>query len=206
MEGGFCSTGCRVTKDDLIAFEESIADSFNRGEIRYPVHLESGNEDDLINVFKSVGPNDWVFVTWRGHSKALLKGVPPEELRAAIHRGESMALRFDKQRVYGSAIVGGTVPIALGTALAIKRNGADERVWMFIGDMAAHTGIVYEAIKYATNFSLPLSIVVEDNGVSVLTDTSEAWGLGKPSSNVRVIRYQYKSRWPHAGAGRRIQF
>ena len=195
-----------MTKDDLIAFEESIADSFNRGEIRYPVHLESGNEDDLITVFKSVRPNDWVFGTWRLHSKALLKDVPPEELRAAIRRGESMALRFDQHRVYGSAIVCGTVPIALGTALAIKRSGADERVWLFIGDMAAESGIVYEAIKYAGNFGLPLSVVIEDNDVSVCTNTIEAWGKENPSYGVFVTRYKYKSRWPHAGAGQRIQF
>jgi pyruvate dehydrogenase E1 component alpha subunit len=117
-----------------------------------------------------------------------------------------MALRFDSERVYGSAIVGGTVPIALGTALAIKHSGADEHVWLFIGDMAAESGIVHEAIKYASNFSLPLSVVIENNGVSVLTDTREAWGLDKHASDVRVIRYQYKSRWPHAGAGKRIQF
>lgn len=195
-----------MTKDDLIAFEEGIADSFNRGEIRYPVHLESGNEDDLITVFKSIKPNDWVYVTWRGHLKALLKGVPPEELLEAIHRGESMALRFDKHRVYGSAIVGGTVPIALGTALAIKRSGAADHVWIFIGDMAAESGIVYEALKYAHNFDLPITFVVEDNGVSVLTNTREAWGKNNPEVDISVIRFKYKSRWPHAGAGKRIQF
>ncbi len=195
-----------MTKDDLIAFEEGIASDFNAGLIRYPVHLESGNEDDLINVFKSVKPNDWIFGTWRLHSKALLKGVPPEELRAAIHRGESMALRFDKQRVYGSAIVGGTVPIALGTALAVKRSGSDEHVWLFIGDMAAESGIVYEALKYAHNFELPITFVVEDNGVSVLTDTREVWGKNNHEVDISVIRFQYKSRWPHAGAGQRIQF
>lgn len=196
----------RMTRDDLIDFETSIADEFNAGKIPYPVHLESGNEDQLIDIFKSVRPNDWIYGTWRLHSKALLKGVPPEELRAAIHRGESMALRFDQHRVYGSAIVGGTVPIALGTALAIKRSCADERVWLFLGDMVAESGIVHEVVKYAGNFHLPLSVVVEDNGVSVLTDTREVWGLDKPSSDIRVIRYQYKSKWPHSGAGKRIMF
>ena len=196
-----------MTRDELIAFEEGIASDFNAGLIRYPVHLESGNEDALIDIFKNVRSQDYVFGSWRLHLKALLKGVPPDELRAAIHRGESMALRFDKQRVYGSAIVGGTVPIALGTALAIKRSGADERVWLFIGDMAAESGIVHEAIKYATNFNLPLSLVIEDNGVSVCTNTREAWCIGLYSDNlIPVINYKYKSRWPHAGAGQRIQF
>ena len=195
-----------MTRDELIAFEQSVADEFNAGKIRYPIHLDNGNEDALIDIFKSVKPRDYIFVSWRGHYKALLKGVPPEELRAAIHHGESMALRFDQYRVYGSAIVGGIVPIALGTAMAIKRSGADERVWLFVGDMSAESGIVYEAIKYAGNFGLPLSVVIEDNDVSVCTNTIEVWGKENPSSGVFVTRYKYKSRWPHAGAGQRIQF
>ena len=195
-----------MTKDELISFEESIAEEFNAGKIRYPIHLDNGNEDALIDIFKSVKPQDWVFVSWRGHYKALLKGVPPEELHAAIHRGESMALRFDRYRLYGGAIVGGMVPIAIGTAMAIKRSGSDEHVWLFIGDMAAESGIVYEATKYAANFYLPLTIVVEDNGVSVCTKTEDAWGFISTSISERTIRYQYQSKYPHAGAGKRIQF
>ena len=195
-----------MTKDDLIAFEESVADSFNRGEIRYPIHLDNGNEDALIDIFKNVKPNDWVFVSWRGHYKALLKGVPQNELREAIHRGESMALRFDQHRVYGGAIVGGMIPIALGTAMAIKRSGADEHVWLFIGDMAAESGIAYETLKYASNFQLPISFVVEDNGVSVCTNTFEAWGTDTPSCGFGARRFKYQSKFPHAGSGKRIQF
>lgn len=195
-----------MNRDELIAFEESIASEFNAGKIPYPVHLDNGNEDALIDIFKSVKPQDWLFGTWRLHYKALLKGVPPEELRAAIHRGESMALRFDEHRVYGSAIVGGTVPIALGTALAIKRNCADEHVWLFVGDMCAESGIFYEAWKYAANFDLPISFVVEDNGVSVCTNTREVWGPDLPGELRPMIRYKYRSKYPHAGAGQRVQF
>lgn len=195
-----------MTKDELIAFEGSIADSFNCGEIRYPIHLDNGNEDALIDIFNDVRPQDYVFVSWRGHYKALLKGVPPEELRAAIHRGESMALRFDQYRVYGSAIVGGMIPIALGTAMAIKRSGADEHVWLFIGDMAAESGICHEAWKYASNFDLPIIFVVEDNGVSVLTSTREVWGMDSPDYMGDARRFTYQSKYPHAGSGKRIQF
>lgn len=197
-----------MTKDELIAFEESIAEEFNAGKIPYPIHLDNGNEDALIDVFKSVNPQDWVFGSWRLHYKALLKGVPPDELRAAIRRGESMALRFDEQRVYGSAIVGGTIPIALGTALAIKRRGAQEHVWLFVGDMAVESGIFYEVWKYAANFDLPISFVVEDNGVSVCTNTREAWGADESDGwNLRtMIRFKYQSKYPHAGAGQRVQF
>ena len=197
-----------MTPQDLAAFEDSIAAEFNAGEIPYPVHLESGNEQQLIDIFRDVKPDDWVMGTWRLHLKALLKGVPPDELRAAIRCGESMALRFPEHRVYGSAIAGGIIPVALGTAMAIKRRGGGERVWLFIGDMMFESGIFFEAIKYAQNWNLPLSVVVEDNEVSVCTRTREVWGLEATHSNpsVEVIQYRYRSKYPHAGAGKRVQF
>ncbi len=188
---------------DLIAFEESIAAEFNAGEIPYPVHLESGNEEALIDVFREVRPNDWVMGTWRLHLKALLKGVPADELRAAIHRGESMALCFPEYRIFSSAIVGGTAPIALGAAMSIKRRGGSEHAWLFVGDMTAETGIVHEVTKYAANHDLPLTTVIEDNAISVCTSTHEVWGEKKEP---HVVRYAYKSKWPHAGAGQRVQF
>ena len=98
------------------------------------------------------------------------------------------------------------IPIALGTAMAIKRSGADEHVWLFIGDMAAESGIVYETLKYAHNFQLPISFVIEDNEVSVCTNTREAWGLDTPTYEVDVRRFKYQSKFPHAGSGKRIQF
>ena len=204
-----------MTPDDLIAFETEIATEFNSGKIPYPVHLESGNENQLIEIFKDVQLNDWIFGSWRLHLKCLLKGVSCETLKDAIRRGESMTLRFPKEKVYGSAIVGGTVPIALGVALAIKRYGGDSKVWCFLGDMTFRSGIAHECITYAANFNLPITWIVEDNGVSVCTDTREVWGLGHKHGsegrsmqvyNSNIRHYQYQSKWPHAGAGVRVQF
>ncbi|HEC62382.1 MAG TPA: hypothetical protein ENI27_09065, partial [bacterium] len=135
-----------MTPDALIAFETEIANEFNAGEIPYPVHLESGNENQLIEIFKDVRSIDWIFGSWRLHLKCLLKGVSCEVLKDAIRRGESMALCFPKERVYGSAIVGGTIPIALGVALGIKRYGGEAKVWCFLGDMTFLSGIAHECI------------------------------------------------------------
>ncbi len=201
-----------MNRDDLIAFEEEIAEAFNNGEIPYPVHLESGNEDALISVFEDINPQDWVFTSWRGHLKALLHGVPPDELISAIQRGESMTLSFPEHRVYGSAIVGGTIPIALGVALSIKRDlNYHDTVHCFLGDMTAETGIFHECQKYARNHKLPIRWIIEDNGLSVCTDTARVWGRGPSRYDARelmenVTSYEYKSKYPHAGAGQRVQF
>jgi TPP-dependent pyruvate/acetoin dehydrogenase alpha subunit len=195
-----------ITKEDMIAFEDIIADEFNAGKIPFPVHLSSGNEDALIEIFENVGPDDWIFGSWRMHYHALLRGVSQQDLRAAICRGESMALSFPSKRVYGSAIVGGIIPIALGTAMSIAREGRDETVWCFIGDMTFETGTFHECHKYGVNHDLPIKFVIEDNGVSVCTDTRTVWGGPAQLGLDQVDRYKYKSKWPHAGAGQRVQF
>lgn len=196
-----------LTPDELRGFSDEIAELFNAGKIPYPVHLSDGNEARLIAIFSAIGPKDWVFGSWRMHYHALLKGVSRETLKAAILRGESMALRFPDQRVFGSAIVGGSVPIALGAALGIKWRGVPGWVWCFMGDMTGETGIAHECMKYARNYNLPIRFIIEDNGVSVCTDTHEAWG-GHTDWSARpdVIHYRYQSKYPHAGAGHRVQF
>lgn len=192
-----------MTPDDLRAFTAEIAALYDAAKIPHPVHLSDGNEFALIELFKDIRPNDWVCGSWRFSTQALLKGVPCAELKQAIMTGRSISLCFEKQRVVCSAIVGGILPIAVGIAMGIKRAGGTERVHCWVGDMTAETGIFHECSKYAANFDLPVRWLVESNGLSVCTPTVEAWGKDKP---VRRTCYEYKSRFPHAGAGRRIMF
>jgi TPP-dependent pyruvate/acetoin dehydrogenase alpha subunit len=198
-----------VRKEELIAFEDSIAEEFSRGEIGFPVHLDHGNEDQLIRIFENFKPGDHVYTSWRSHYKALLAGVPEEELRAAIHRGESMMLNFPEYNVYGSAIVGGIVPIATGAAMSIQLKNEPNRVWVFMGDMTRLCGITEECIRYANNHRLPITFVTEDNGVSVLTDTRLTWGInGLIDMNIHPneLSFRYQSKWPHSGAKQRAEF
>lgn len=196
--------------EDLIAFEDRVAATFNAGKIRAPVHLYSGNEQQMIEVFEAVRPQDWVFCSWRSHYQCLLKGVPPQQLFDEIVAGRSISLCFPQYRIYSSAIVGGVLPIAVGTAMAIQRGGGTERVHCFLGEMTAETGIAHESIKYSRNHRLPIRFIVEDNGKSVCTDTRSAWNQPRLSfEDVRddyVHYYRYETRYPHAGAGARVQF
>ena len=146
-----------MTRDDLIAFEEKMAAHFNAGRIKAPLHLAGGNEDQLITLFQEVRPQDWVLTSWRSHFHCLLKGVPAPELEARIIEGRSIALCFAEQRILSSAIVGGICPIAVGLAWAIKRSGEDARVWCFIGDMTARSGIFDESFRYVAGHDLPVT-------------------------------------------------
>ena len=104
-----------MTQEELIAFEDKVAALFNDGKIRAPVHLYSGNETEMIEVFKDVRPKDWLFCSWRSHYQCLLKGVPPQEVLDEIMAGRSISLCFAEHRIYSSAIVGGVLPIAIGS-------------------------------------------------------------------------------------------
>ena len=83
-------------------------------------------------------------------------------------------------------------------------------VHCFIGDMTAETGIAHECIKYSINHDLPIRFIIEDNDLSVCTNTRSVWGNKKLSyefiKSEKVYSYKYKNDYPHAGAGKRVQF
>jgi len=197
------------SEEELIKFETDIAECFNEGMIKSPIHLYSGNESEIINVFKNINDEDWVFCTWRSHYQCLLKGVPQEVLKSDIIKGKSITLCYPEYKIYSSAIVTGSIPISVGVALDIKRKNQKGHVWCFVGDMASETGTFFENWKYANNHDLPITFVIEDNNKSVCTDTRKVWNSDKLAFNCnenKIIYYSYQSTYPHAGAGKRIQF
>jgi TPP-dependent pyruvate/acetoin dehydrogenase alpha subunit len=224
-----------MTKEELIAFEREIADVFEDGKIRAPVHLSKGNEDALIEIFKIIPPEDWVFSTWRSHYHALLHGVPPEMVRKEILDGNSITLNFPEYNFYTSAIVGGVIPIAVGAALALQRKRVFDRsvsgkiIWCFIGDMGAMTGIFHESYRYALNLNLPIMFVIENNLYSTNVPTGFAWSRDAEWKNnhnefpfnlakrhwrrnpeirigEKIMVYDYTREFPHQGSGKFVTF
>ena len=199
-----------MNKKKLIKFEEEIANLFNQAKIKAPVHLYHGNEDKIIKIFKRIKNRDWIFCSWRSHYQCLLKGVPPKTIKKEIIEGKSISLCFPNYKIYSSAIVGGVLPIAVGMAISLKRKKLKNKVYCFMGEMTSETGIAHESIKYSRNKKLPIHFIVEDNGKSVCTNTRKAWSQKKltyeKKSDRYVTYYKYKLKYPHAGAGKRVQF
>jgi len=208
-----------VTKETLINFETEIGDIFNQGKIKAPIHLYHGNEDIMLSIFADIDTeNDWVCCTWRNHYQALLKGIPSSLLKEKIINGKSMIMNLPEYKFICSSIVGGIPSIAAGIAMSIKLQNKTNKVWCWVGDMSAETGAFHEAYKYSVNHKLPITFIVEDNKKSVCTPTPEVWkrelpyylnsqytgGLYKQEN---LIYYQYDNKkYPHAGAGKRVQF
>lgn len=199
----------KYTSQELLNFEASIGESFNEGKIKAPVHLYDGNENEMIEIFNNINDEDWVFCTWRSHYQCLLKGVPQKILTKDILDGKSITLCYPEYNIYSSAIVTGNIPIATGVALDLKRKKQKNHVWCFVGDMASETGSFFENWKYAVNHDLPITYIIENNNKSVCTVTTEVWNTNElffKNEKRKIIYYEYESKYPHAGAGKRIQF
>ena len=215
-----------VTKEELINFENIIGNLFNNKHIKAPIHLYHGNEDKMIELFKRIdSTNDWICCTWRNHYQALLKGIPINLLTNEILKGKSMVMNLPEYKFICSSIVGGIPSIATGIALGNKLSNSSNHVWCWIGDMSAETGAFHEAYKFSRNHNLPITFIVESNNLSVLTPTDEIWNRDIPYfiDNITLFKnkmsedfiyeqpnllyYQYKNtKYPHAGAGMRVQF
>jgi TPP-dependent pyruvate/acetoin dehydrogenase alpha subunit len=209
-----------LTSEDLIRYEEQMCDLFAQKKIKAPIHLDNGNEQQLIEVFeKYVDEDDWVMGSWRMHYKSLLKGVPAAEMTEAILEGKSISLCFPKYKIIASAIVGGILPIAVGVAMGIKMHGEKNKAVCFVGDMTFQSGAFHECYQYCLNHDLSILFVIEDNAKSVCTDTKEVWNctrlfyepehyeLGSVNVDVPKIAYfRYASKYPHAGGLARVQF
>ena len=95
-------------------------------------------------------------------------------------------------------------------ALSFKRKKIRNKVFCFLGEMTSETGIAHECIKYSRNKNLPIHFIIEDNGKSVCTNTRRVWSQKRLSFEFKkdkfVTFYKYKLKYPHAGAGKRVQF
>lgn len=184
------------TKEKLDKFSSDIASLYKTGTIHAPVHLSGGNNlaEELIKIFKKVKKSDWVLSSWRPHWHWLLSGRDPEELKKQIVEGHSMSVFNDK--FYTSSIVAGIAPIATGIAWAIKRKKSKDKVWCFLGDSAYECGIVKESIRFSMGHNLPITFIIQDNGLSVTTKVQDVWGKGKGN---KVYKFKYKRKYNHAG-------
>ncbi len=198
------------TKEELQAFEDDIKNEFLQGHIRFPIHLSRGNEPPLIQIFKenNIGDDDWCFCSHRNHLSALLKGIPKDWLKEQILKGNSMHIMSQEYKFFSSSIVGGSLPIAVGVALALKRKQEKGHVWAFMGDMAGLSGIAYECMLYSSVNDLPITFVIEDNGLSTNSPTYETWGascISYPDFS-NVLYYKYTRNCEHINCGVYVEF
>lgn len=154
-------------------FEEMVADLILQGEINCPTHLYIGQEAIATGVCANLRQDDYVFSTHRSHGHYIAKGGDTKALMAELYgkvtgcsqgRGGSMHLASAEIGLAGSsAIVAGTIPLAVGAALAFARQKTDRISVAFFGDGAASEGVFYESLNFASLQKLPVVFICENN-------------------------------------------
>lgn len=153
--------------------EESLVEPIINGEVRCPVHLCNGQEAIATGVCAALEKRDYVFGTHRSHGHYLAKGDGMPELVAEIYgkatgcslgRGGSMHLINPQEGIIGIApIVAGTIPLAVGAALASSIRKDKRVVVSFFGDGAVGEGVLYESLNFASIRNLPIIFACENN-------------------------------------------
>jgi 2-oxoisovalerate dehydrogenase E1 component len=196
----------KITKQQLIDFEQMIKGCWERAEVPYPIHFSGGNEDQLLQIFQEIKEEDYIFSTHRPHYHYLLKGGEPKNLKDMILRGDSQHVYDKKINFLSSSIVAGGVCIAAGVAEALKRKRSNQHVWCFLGDGAEEEGHFYEAVRYVDGQKLPCTFVIEDNDLSIATPKKERYNNLEFNWPSCVRRYYYTPTHPHVGTGKWVDF
>ena len=162
-------------------FEETVLEAFDRGVFAGTTHTCLGQEADAVGVLAHLGRDDIVVSNHRGHGHFLAYGGDPRALFAEMMgkasgvcagRGGSQHLHW--RNFYSSGILGSTIPLAVGMALAEKRLARQSVVVVFLGDGALGEGAVYEALNLAGLWRVPMLFVLENNHIAQTTPTTRA--------------------------------
>ncbi len=164
------------------AFEERVGQLTRADEVHGLVHLSVGQEGVAVGVCGELRPDDAVYGNHRAHGHAIAKGAPLGRVMAELMGredglcrglGGSMHLVDVEHGFLGATgVVGGNVPLALGSALASRLSGGDQVAVVFFGDGAVQGGIFVESVNLATLWGLPVILVCENNGFAEFTPRS----------------------------------
>jgi acetoin:2,6-dichlorophenolindophenol oxidoreductase subunit alpha len=164
-------------------FEERVAQLKRTLQVHGLIHLSIGGEGVAAAVCGQLRDDDAVYSGHRAHGHAIAKGAPLDELMAELMGRESGVCRgfggsmhlVDKTHGFMGAtgVVGGNLPLALGTALTQHLNGTDQVTVVFFGDGAVQAGHFSESINLAALWKLPVIFVCENNGMAEFTSREE---------------------------------
>lgn len=159
--------------------EETIANVYPTDKVQSPVHLSVGQEAASVGVCEALEPADVVFGTYRSHALYLAKGGNLKRMIAELYgkatgcaggKGGSMHLIDPEAGVMGtSAVVGSTIPQAVGYAWGLNVRGRRAVVASFFGDGAVEEGAFHESLNFAALKRAPVLFVCENNFYAIHT-------------------------------------
>jgi len=158
-------------------FEETMLDLFSQGKLVGTTHTYIGQEANGVGVIDHLDPEvDVVFSNHRCHGHYLaftddVDGLLREVMGrvGGVCGGKGGSQHLFRGNFYSNGVLGSTVPVAAGMALAEREKGTGAVATVFVGDGTLGQGVVYESLNIASLWELPLLVVVEHNGYAQST-------------------------------------
>ena len=196
---------CRLILQKMLLirrFEERAGEMYAKAKVGGFLHLCIGEEATIVGATQALKEKDYLMSTYREHGQAIARGMPPGEVMAELFgrvdgcsggRGGSMHLfDWDRRFLGGYGIVGGSLPLSAGVALAADYNETEDVVLSMTGDGATNQGTFGETMNMAALWSLPVVFLIINNQFgmgtalerhSAVTDLSKkSEGFGVPGS------------------------
>jgi pyruvate dehydrogenase E1 component alpha subunit len=183
--------------------EELIVEHYNENEMKTPMHMSMGEEAIVGGVVAALEKRDQVFGTYRSHALYLAKTGDSDSFFAELYGKEtgpshgkagSMHLADPtKNMMLTSAVVGTTIPVAVGAALSNKIQKTNKIVAVFFGDGATDEGTFWESINFASLKKLPILFVCEDNNLAIHSFAHERQGHKSIEKVISQFNYNVAS-------------
>jgi pyruvate dehydrogenase E1 component alpha subunit len=196
---------CRTVLSKMMLirrFEERAGEMYAKAKIGGFLHLCIGEEATVVGATQALRDSDYLMSTYREHGQALARGTHPNAVMAELFgrvdgcshgRGGSMHLfDWDRRFLGGYGIVGGSLPLSAGVALACDYLATDDAILSMMGDGATNQGTFGETMNLAALWRLPVVFVIINNQFgmgtalhrhSAVTDLSlKSEGFGVPGT------------------------
>lgn len=165
---------------------EVIRREYPSDQIKTPVHLSMGEEAIAAGICHALGQRGQFFGTYRNHGLYLSLTLETDKFFAELYgkktgasggKAGSMHLTAPEAGlIMTSAVVGTTIPGAVGAALAQRELKTGKTVVVFFGDGALDEGAFWESFNAACLWKLPMIFVCEDNGLATHIRKTEREG------------------------------
>lgn len=182
--------------------EEVVGEIYPSDKIKSPVHLSIGQEAVAVGICDTLRADDVVSGTYRSHASYIAKGGDLRAMFAELYgkadgsaggkAGSMHLIDMDHNILGSSAVVGTTVPIALGYAYAIQRRREDRVVVAFFGDGATEEGVFHESLNFAALKKLPVLFVCENNKFAIHQPLEKRWATDRLCERVATYGMSVK--------------
>lgn len=185
--------------------EAEIAREYHKDEMKTPMHMSLGGEAIAVGVCHALPKGSHGYGTYRSHALYLAWTEETDKFFAEMYgkvtgcakgKSGSMHLASPEQGLMAtSAVVGTTIPWALGDAFEANYNNLDRITAVFFGDGATDEGIFWESLNAACLMELPILFVCEDNDLAIHTSTAQRRGynsLARIVDNFRINVFEGK--------------